>query len=186
MTISSSEIRRNMSLLLDGEVYTVLEWQHRKPPKAPPTLTLKVRHVKSGNVYEKKVQGNRPLTRAPVDKNSVQYLYFDGTDYTFMDNETFDQMTISTDVLGDAVNYLVEGESVEVMIYEGLPISVELPPHVNLLVTAADPAVKGNTATGATKQVTLSTGHVVTVPLFIDVGDTLRVDTREGNYVERV
>ena len=103
-----------------------------------------------------------------------------------MDNETFDQMTISTDVLGDAVNYLVEGESVEVMIYEGLPISVDLPPHVNLLVTAADPAVKGNTATGATKQVTLSTGHVVTVPLFVDVGDTLRVDTREGNYVERV
>ncbi len=186
MTISSGEIRRNMSLLLDGEVYTVLEWQHRKPPKAPPTLTLKVRHVKSGNVYEKKVQGNRPLTRAPVEKNNVQYLYFDGTDYTFMDNETFDQLTISTDVLGDAVNYLVEGESVEVMIYEGLPIAVDLPPHVNLVVTQADPAVKGNTATGATKQVTMSTGLVLTVPLFIDVGDTLRVDTRDGDYVERV
>ncbi|MCH7594472.1 MAG: elongation factor P [Chloroflexi bacterium] len=186
MTISSGEIRRNMTLLLDGEVYTVLEWQHRKPPKAPPTLTLKVRHVKSGNVYEKKVQGNRPLTRAPVEKKDVQYLYFDGADYTFMDNETFDQLTISTDVLGDAVNYLVEGESVEVMIYEGLPIAVDLPPHVNLVVAHADPAVKGNTATGATKQVTMSTGLVLTVPLFIDVGDTLRVDTRDGDYVERV
>jgi elongation factor P len=175
-----------MTLLLEGQVYQVLEWQHRKPPKAPPTLTLKVRHVLSGNVYEKKVQGNRPLTRAPVENKEMQYLYFDGSEYAFMDNETFDQSTLTADQLGDAMNFVTEGSNVEVMYYEGRPISVDIPPHVNLEVTQADPAVKGNTATGATKQVTLSTGHKVTTPLFIDVGDILRVDTRTGDYVERV
>ncbi|NQW16099.1 MAG: elongation factor P [Chloroflexi bacterium] len=186
MTISSSEIRRNMTILLEGEVYQVLEWQHRKPPKAPPTLTLKVRHVLTGNVYEKKVQGNRSLTRAPVENKEMQYLYFDGNDYAFMDNETFDQSTLTADQLGDAMKYITEGANVEVMYYEGRPISVDIPPHVNLEVTQADPAVKGNTATGATKQVTLSTGHQVMTPLFVDVGDTVRVDTRTGDYVERL
>lgn len=175
-----------MTLLLEGEVYQVLEWQHRKPPKAPPTLTLKVRHVLSGNVYEKKVQGNRPLTRAPVVNKEMQYLYFDGSEYAFMDNETFDQSTLTVDQLGNAMNFVTEGSNVEVMYYEGRAISVDIPPHVNLEVTQADPAVKGNTATGATKQVTLGTGHKVTTPLFIDVGDTLRIDTRTGDYVERV
>ena len=186
MTISSSEIRRNMTLLIEGEVYQVIEWQHRNPPKAPPTLTLKVRHVISGNVLQKKVQGNRPLTRAPVENKEMQYLYFDGSDYEFMDNETFDQSTLTADQLGDAMNFITEGSNVEVMYYQGRAISVDIPPHVNLEVTHADPAVKGNTATGATKQVTLSTGHKVTTPLFIDVGDTLRIDTRTGDYVERV
>jgi elongation factor P len=175
-----------MTLLLEGEVYQVIEWQHRKPPKAPPTLTLKVRHILSGNVYEKKVQGNRPLTRAPVVNKEMQYLYFDGSDYTFMDNETFDQSTLTADQLGVTMNFVTEGSNVEVMYYEGRAISVDIPPHVNIEVTQADPAVKGNTATGATKQVTLSTGHTVTTPLFIDVGDTLRIDTRTGDYVERV
>ena len=175
-----------MTLLLEGEVYQVIEWQHRNPPKAPPTLTLKVRHVISGNVYQTKVQGNRPLTRAPVDNREMQYLYFDGSDYAFMDNETFDQSTLTADQLGDAMNFITEGSNVEVMYYQGRAISVDIPPHVNLEVTHADPAVKGNTATGATKQVTLSTGHKVTTPLFIDVGDTLRIDTRTGDYVERV
>ena len=186
MTISSGEIRRNMSLLLDGEVYTVLEWQHRKPPKAPPTLTLKVRHVKSGNVYEKKVQGNRPLTRAPVEKSDVQYLYFDGSDYTFMDNETFDQFAISPEMLSDVTGYLVEGDSVDVLFYEGEPIAVELPPHVNLTVQESEPAIKGNTATGATKQVVMNTGLTLNVPLFIEKGEVLKVNTRTGEYVERV
>ena len=133
-----------------------------------------------------KVQGNRPLTRAPVENKERQYLYFDGSDYEFMDNETFDQSTRTADQLGDAMNFITEGSNVEVMYYQGRAISVDIPPHVNLEVTQADPAVKGNTATGATKQVTLSTGHKVTTPLFIDVGDTLRIDTRTGDYVERV
>ncbi len=175
-----------MTLLLENEVYQLLEWQHRKPPKAPPTLTLKVRHVKSGNVYTKKIQGNRPLTRAAVEKRTVQYLYQDGTEYTFMDNETFDQFAISIEALGDAVNYLNEGENAEVLFYEGVSIAVDLPPHVNLDVVEAEPAIKGNTATGATKLVKLSTGYSVATPLFIAVGDTLRIDTRNGEYVERV
>ena len=175
-----------MTLLLDDEVYQLLEWQHRKPPKAPPTLTLKVRHVKTGNVYTKKIQGNRQLTRAAVEKKTVQYLYQDGAEYTFMDNETFDQFSISIEALGDAVNYLNEGENADVLFYEGASIAVDLPTHVNLEVVEAEPAIKGNTATGATKLVKLSTGYSVATPLFIAVGDTLRIDTRNGEYVERV
>ncbi len=186
MTISSGEIRRNMTILLDDEVYTILDWQHRKPPKAPPTLTLKLRRVKTGNVYEKKVQGNRPLTRAPVDSKASQYLYSDGDLFTFMDNETYDQFTVPKDVLGDATGFFVEGDSVDVLIYEGQPIAVELPIHVNLTVKEAEPAIKGNTATGATKQIVMNTGLTLNVPLFIDQGDVLKIDTRTGAYVERV
>lgn len=185
MTISSSEIRRNMTILLDGEVYTIIDWQHRKPPKAPPTLTLKVRQVRTGNVYERKVQGNRPLTRAPVELRSSQYLYTDGQSYTFMDAETFDQFTVPPAVLGDATSYLVEGDDVDISVYDGAPISVDLPPHVNLTVATAEPAVRGNTASGATKQVVMNTGLRLSVPLFIEQGDLLKVDTRTGEYVER-
>ena len=186
MTISSGEIRRNMTILLDGEVYTILDWQHRKPPKAPPTLTLKVRRVKTGNVYEKKIQGNRPLTRAPVENRSSQYQYNDGTFRTFMDNETFDQFAISPEMLSDVTGYLVEGDSVDVLFYEGEPIAVELPPHVNLTVEESEPSIKGNTAAGATKQVVMNTGLTLSVPLFIEKGEVLKVDTRTGEYIERV
>lgn len=174
-----------MTILLDDQVYTILDWQHRNPPKAPPTLTLKLRHVKTGNVYERKVQGNRPLTRAPVDEREAQYLFQDGELYTFMDAETFDQFPVEASILGDAMSYIVEGESVTLLMYEDAPIAVELPPHVFLTVEQAEPAVKGNTATGATKQVTMNTGLTLSVPLFIEEGDRLKVDTRTGQYVER-
>lgn len=185
MTISSSEIRRNMTILLDDEVYTILDWQHRKSPKAPPTLTMKVRHVKTGNVFEKKVPGNRPLTLAQVESRNAQYLYHDGDLYTFMDTETFDQFPVTEEVLGDARFYLIEGETATVLVYQDQPIAVELPTHVNLTVVRAEPAIKGNTATGATKQVEMNTGLTLNVPLFIEEGEVLKIDTRTGEYVER-
>ena len=115
MTISSSEIRRNMSILYEGEVYTIVDWPHRQAPKAPPTLTLKLRNVKTGNVFERKVQGNQKLTAAPMDRRASQYLYSDGDIHTFMDNETYDQFPISEDVLGDALKYVKLGENLDVL-----------------------------------------------------------------------
>ncbi len=174
-----------MTLLLDDEVYQVLEWQHHKPPKAPPTLTLRVRHVKSGNVYSKKVQGNRPLTVAPTMRQIAQYLYADGDIRTFMDTDTFDQYPIMEEVLGEAVNFLVEGDNIEVLFFEGNPISVELPAAVELTVAEAEPGVRGDTATGATKLATANTGLKLQVPLFVNQGDVIKVDTRSGEYLER-
>jgi len=185
VTISSSEIRRNITLLLEGDVYQVLEWQHHKPPKAPPTLTLKVRQVKTGNVYSKKVQGNRPLTLAATTRQIAQYLYGDGDMHTFMDTDTFEQFPITEAVLGEALNFLVEGDNIEVLVYEGNPISVELPAAVELTVTEAEPGVKGDTATGATKLATANTGLKLQVPLFVNEGDVIKVDTRSGQYLER-
>lgn len=186
VTISSGEIRRNMTILLDGDIYTVLDWQHRQAPKAPPTLTLKVRHLKTGNVYERKMQGNQKLTQAPLDRVNAQYLYSEGDIHYFMDTETYDQFPISGDILGDALKFLKEGDSLEVFFYEGQAVQTELPVTVDLQVTQTEAAVKGDTATGATKNAALETGHTVTVPLFINEGDVLKVDTRTGEYLERV
>ena len=174
-----------MTLLLEGEVYQVLEWQHHKPPKAPPTLTLRVRHVKTGNTYSKKVQGNRPLTLAPTTRQIAQYLYGDGDIHTFMDTQTFEQFPVTEAVLGEALNFLVEGENIEVLIYEGNPISVELPAAVELTVTETEPGLRGDTATGATKLATTHTGLKLQVPLFVNEGDVIKVDTRTGEYLER-
>lgn len=175
-----------MTILLDGDIYTVLDWQHRQAPKAPPTLTLKVRHLKTGNVYERKMQGNQKLTQAPLDRVNAQYLYSEGDIHYFMDTETYDQFPIAGDVLGDALKFMKEGDSLEVFFYEGQAVQMELPVTVDLQVTQTEAAVKGDTATGATKNAALETGHTVTVPLFINEGDILKVDTRTGEYLERV
>ncbi|MDA1257419.1 MAG: elongation factor P [Chloroflexi bacterium] len=185
MTISSGEIKRNMSILFEGEVYTIMEWQHRQAPKAPPTLTLRLRNVKTGNVFERKVPGNQKLTAAPMDRRNSQYLYSEGDLYTFMDNETYEQFPIGIDTLGDALNYVKEGESLDVLFYDGSVIQVEPPITVTLEVVETDAAIAGNTATGATKQAKLETGISVTVPLFVNAGDMLKVDTRTGEYLER-
>ncbi|MDA0676697.1 MAG: elongation factor P, partial [Chloroflexi bacterium] len=115
MTISSSEIRRNMTILLDGDLYQILDWQHRQAPKAPPTLTLKVRQISTGNVYEKKLPGNQKLTSAPTERRSVQYVYQDGEFYMFMDNTTFEQFPLGVDIAGDALKFISEGDSVDAL-----------------------------------------------------------------------
>jgi elongation factor P len=185
MTISSGEIRRNMTILFDDEVYQVLDWQHRKAPKAPPTLTLKLRNVKTGNVFEKKMPGTHKLTPAPTLRRSSQYLYSDGDLHTFMDTESFEQFALNEEILGDALSYVPEGESLDIVTYQDQPITVELPAAVELEVTWAEPAVKGDTATGATKQITTNTGLSLQVPLFISEGERIKVDTRTGQYLER-
>ena len=185
MTISSSEIKKNMTLIIDGELYQVVEWQHRKPPKAPPTLTLRVKSIKNGNIVEKKVQGNRPLAVARTVKQEFQFLFGESENATFMDTDTFEQISVSNDFLGDTLDFIEEGQNVELLIYEGSPISIELPVSVILEVKSSEEAIKGDTATNVTKSATLSTGLNVQVPLFIKEGDKIKVDTRTKEYIER-
>ena len=132
MTISSGEIKRNMTILLDDEVYQILDWQHRQAPKAPPTLTLKVRNILTGNVYEKKLQGNQKLTKAETDNISAQYLYEDDAYYCFMDNITFEQFNIDKNIIGDNIKFINEGDNVELIMFNGNALNLELPPSVIL------------------------------------------------------
>ena len=186
MTISSSEIKKNMTLVIDDELYQVVEWQHRKPPKAPPTLTLKVKSIKNGNIVEKKVQGNRPLTVAKTIKTEFQFLFKDSSISTFMDTGTFEQIEVDNNFLGDTLDFIEEGQNLELLIYEGNPISIEIPPSVTLKIVSSEDAIKGDTATNVTKTATLATGIEVQVPLFINNGDNIKVDTRTRSYIERV
>jgi len=185
MSISSSEIKRNMTIMLDNEIFQILEWQHRKPPKAPPTLTLKLKNIKTGNVFEKKIQGNRPLTLARTDKRPFQYLYSDSPDHTFMNNETYEQINIPTSILGNALDFIVEGDLINVVLFEENPVTIELPISVILKVVHTEQAVRGDTTTNVTKTATLNTGMKVQVPLFIEVEENIKVDTRVGEYIGR-
>lgn len=186
MTISSSEIKRNMTILLDNEVYQIIEWQHRQAPKAPPTLTLKVRQLSTGNVYERKMAGNHKLTLAPTEERKCQFLYQDGSSFHFMDNSTYDQYELLESLVGDARNYLGEGTPAAIRFYNDTPITIDLPAAVELTVTEASTGLKGDTQGAATKPVTTNTGLVVNVPLFIEEGDKISVNTGNGSYAGRV
>lgn len=185
MTISSSEIRRNMTILLDGDLYQILDWQHRQAPKAPPTLTLKVRQISSGNVYERKLAGNQKLTAAPTERRAVQYLYAEGDLYTFMDESTFDQFQMTEDLLGDALKYISEGDSIEALFYDEKPVLVELPPTVVLTIEQTEIGLRGDTQSSANKPATTSTGLTLQVPLFVSQGDRISVNTSSGEYLGR-
>lgn len=185
MTISSSEIRRNMTILLDGDLYQILDWQHRQAPKAPPTLTLKVRQISTGNVYEKKLPGNQKLTSAPTERRSVQYVYQDGDFYMFMDNATFEQFPLSDDIAGDALRFISEGDSVDALFYDERPVLLELPPSVVLTVEETEPGVRGDTASSANKPAKTNTGLTLQVPLFVNEGDRISVSTSTGAYQGR-
>ena len=186
MTISSSEIKRNMTIMLEGEVFQILEWQHRQAPKAPPTLTLKLRQLSSGNVYERKLDGNKKLTVAPTEDRSCQYLYRGGSSsFVFMDNESFEQYEIGADKLGDSMLYISEGSSVQIKFYNEEPIYIDVPPSVELTIAESDAGVKGDTAGGAVKPAVTDTGLTIQVPLFIKVGDKVMINTQRGEYIGR-
>ena len=185
MTISSSEIRRNMTILLDDDLFQILDWQHRQAPKAPPTLTLKVRQISTGNVYERKLPGNQKLTAAPTERRSVQYLYEDTDLYTFMDETTFEQFQVNADLVGNALKYISEGDTVEALFYDEKPVLVELPPSVTLTIGQTEVGLRGDTQSSANKPATTSTGLTLNVPLFINQGDRITVSTSTGEYLGR-
>jgi elongation factor P len=170
----------------DGNLYKVLEYQHVKQGRGNATIKTKLRNIKTGATIDKNFQSGGRVQDVRLDRHTVQYLYNDGAMYHFMDTETYEQPVISADVLGDAAKFLKENITAEMLTYEGQPIEVELPTTVDLQVVETAPGFKGDTASGGGKPATLETGVVVTVPFFVNVGDTVRVDTRDGSYVTRV
>jgi len=182
--ISGSELRKGVIIELDGKLYQVIEYQHVKM-KRTALARVKLRDINAGHTMERTFQSNDKLVRARLDSRPMQYLYNDGNLYYFMDEESFEQTPLTAEQLGNALDYLKEGISVEVSSYKGEVISVELPITVELEVVESEPGFKGDTATGGTKSVKLETGLTVHAPLFINEGDIIKVDTRSGTYLER-
>lgn len=184
--ISYSELRRGMAIELDGEPYIVLDWKHVVMQQRTPTLTLKVRHLLTGRVQERSVPGNQRLTLADVERKPAQYLYTDGESYHFMDLETYDQHSLTAEQVGEASGYLKEGMELDLVFYRNRPVALELPITVDLRVVEAPPGFKGDTAQSGRKPATLETGLVIKVPMHVETGQVVRVDTRTGEYVETV
>jgi elongation factor P len=184
--ISTGEIRKGIVIELDGQPVRILEWSHIKMARGSAQVRLKIQNVRSGAITERTFQAGTRWPRARVEQRKVQYLYTDGDAYHFMDSETYDQFAIRAAQLGDDARYLKENTEVFVSSYQGEVLGVDLPVTVDLQVTQTDPGFAGDTATGARKAATLETGLVVQVPLFVNEGDLLRIDTRTGEYQTRI
>ena len=184
--ISVTELRRGTVFEMDGALYRVLDYHHSKPARGTAYIRVKCRDLRSGATLERTFVSGDRVQDVRLDHRTVQYLYNDGSLYYFMDVETYEQITLSKEALGDAVNYLVENATLELSSHEGEPLDVELPITVDLEVTHTEPGFRGDTASAATKPATVSTGLQVQVPLFVQVGDVIRVDTRDGTYLTRV
>ncbi len=186
MSVSTNDLKNGMTLELDGTLYNVLEFQHVKPGKGGAFVRTKLRNMKTGSVLERTFNAGVKVGLARVERKEMQYLYREGDDAVFMDLESYDQVHVPGDVIGSATSYLADGATASVSTHDGAPISVELPASVSLAVAATDPGVKGDRVSGGLKPATLETGLVVQVPLFVEEGDRLKVDTRSGEYIERV
>lgn len=184
--ISTADFKNGLTIELDGEVYSILEFQHVKPGKGGAFVRSKLRNVKTGNVFEKTFRAGEKVEPAHVERRKMQYLYRDGEDYNFMDLESFEQIAISSDQIGEQRKFLKESTEVDVVMHEGNVIGIEIPAHVVLTVERTDPGVRGDTAQGGSKPALLETGATVQVPLFINNGDRIKVNTRDGTYIERV
>jgi len=184
--ISTNDFHTGLTIELDGEVYTVVDFQHVKPGKGSAFVRSRLKNVKTGYVIERTFRAGEKLPRAHIDYREMQYLYSSGDENYFMDTSTYEQLVLNNETLGDAKKYLKENMIIGVQMYEGSPIGVELPNFVELAVVDTDPGLRGDTETGGSKPATLETGAVVQVPLFVNVGDIIRVDTRTGQYLERV
>ena len=183
--ISGSELRKGIIIELDGKLYQVVEYKHVKM-KRTALARVKLRDINAGHTIERTFQSDEKFVRARLDSRQMQYLYNDSDLYYFMDEENFEQMPLNASQLGDAVNYLKEGTSLEVSSYKDELVGVELPITVELKVSDTGPGFKGDTATAGNKPATLETGITIQVPLFINQGDVIKVDTRTGEYLERV
>jgi elongation factor P len=183
---TSNDIKNGTVLRIDGQLWTILEFQHVKPGKGGAFVRTKMKNVLSGKVVDKTFNAGVKVETANVDRRDFQYLYMDGTDYVFMDNDTYDQITIPAEVVGDAANYLLEGQSVMVASNDGNPLYIELPASVVLEITYTEPGLQGDRSTGGTKPATLETGAEIQVPLFLEQGTKVKVDTRTGDYLGRV
>ena len=184
--IDVNELRKGVTFTMDGELYRVLEYQHHKPGRGKATIRTTLRNLRTGATIQHNFISADRVEDIRIDKNKVQYLYNDGDFYHFMDVQTYEQIALPKAVMNEAAVYLKDNQEIEIAFYEGEPIDVNLPITVELEVVDAEMAVAGDTATGATKQVVLETGLKVHVPLFVSVGDVIRIDTRKAEYITRV
>jgi elongation factor P len=185
MSVSTNDLKNGMSLNLPEGLMTIVEFQHVKPGKGGAFVRTKLKNFRTGAVIDKTFRADEKVPLAVIDKREMQYLYREGSSLVFMDNESFDQLHVETSDLGDAVNYLKEGDTAVLPMYDGAVVGVELPAAVELTIAETEPGVQGDRVSGARKPATLETGLVVQVPLFIEPGEKVKVDTRTGDYLAR-
>lgn len=183
--ISTNDFRTGLSIELNGEPCQIVDFQHVKPGKGAAFVRAKIRNLRNGSVIEQTFRAGEKVPRAVLDRREMQYLYFDGDGYVFMDNENFEQIALTVEQLDGGEKFLKENMDCSVLIYHGEVLGVDLPNTVELEVVETEPGIKGDTASGGSKPATLETGFVVQVPFFINVGDMIRVDTRSKEYLER-
>lgn len=184
--IDVHQLRKGTTFTMDGEIYKVIEFQHHKPGRGKAIIRTKIRNLRTGSTIDRNFVSGDRVEDIRIERIQVQYLYNDGEFYYFMNTETFEQIPLSSATLGESVQYLLENMTLSITTYEGEPIDIDLPTTVDLKVVDAPIAIAGDTATGVTKLVTLESGLKLTVPLFVQEGNTIRVDTRTGEYLTRV
>ncbi len=183
---TTNDLKNGLVLNLDGQLWSVVNFQHVKPGKGGAFVRTTLKNVLSGKVVDKTFNAGTKVDTATVDRRDMTFLYADGSDFVFMDSDTFDQITISGDTVGDAAKYLLDNQTVLVAVHDGTPLYVELPTSVELVISQTDPGVQGDRSTGGTKPATLETGAEIQVPLFVSTGEKVKVDTRDGRYLGRV
>jgi elongation factor P len=185
-TITTNDLKTGITLELDNGLFQVVEFQHVKPGKGGAFVRTKLRNVKSGNVFDRTFNAGVKVEQAIINRDEMQFLYRDGDDYVFMNNESYEQMNVQPVTLGDAADYIVEGMTAQVAFFQGEIIGIEIAASVELTIAETEPGVQGDRVSGARKSATLETGKVVQVPLFVETGDRIKVDTRSGEYMTRV
>ncbi len=183
---STNDLKNGLVLNIDGQLWSVVEFQHVKPGKGPAFVRTKLKAVLSGKVVDKTFNAGVKVETANVDKRTMQYLYKEGTDFIFMDSETYEQLHVSTETVGGAAQYMLENQDAVVATHDGVPLYVELPTSVELTISYTEPGMQGDRSTGGTKPATVETGAEIQVPLFITQGERVKVDTRDGSYLGRV
>ena len=184
--ISAGDFRNGITIELDNNVYQIIEFQHVKPGKGAAFVRTKLKNIKNGGVVEKTFRPTEKCPQARIDRKDMQYLYADGDLFNFMDTETYDQVALNSDTVGDALKFVKENEMVKICSYNGNVFAIEPPLFVELEITDTEPGFKGDTATGATKPAIVETGAKVMVPLFVNQGEVIKIDTRTGEYLSRV
>ena len=183
---TTADFRNGFTFTENGELFAIIEFQHVKPGKGGAFVRTKLRNVKTKAVIERTYRSGERFEEVRLERRQFEYLYQDGEFYVFMDNETYEQIQIDSDLIGNSVQFLSENMTCGILFHDDTPIEVELPTFVELEIVHTEPGFKGNTASNTMKQATLSTGAVINVPLFVDIGNVVKVDTRNGNYIERV
>jgi elongation factor P len=185
MAITTNDLKIGMTLKLDEGLYQIVDFQHVKPGKGGAFVRTTLKNVRTGAVVDRTFRAAEKVEQAVIDKREMQFLYRDGNEFVFMDNESYDQLQVAPTALGDSANYIVDGSTVQLAMYDTEIVGVELPAAVELVVRETEPGIQGDRVSGAKKPATMETGLVLQVPLFVNIGDRLKVDTRSGDYITR-